>query len=112
MARLDKASARRVRQAVERFAENGAGNVGKLQGIDPPEYRLRVGDLWVRFHLEGNMLRVLPASATEHDRVIGAKQEPTGIGGGHLKVAGYQAPNSDAPMLTCSPFSVCAPAWW
>jgi len=30
--------ARRVKQSVERFAETGAGDVKKLQGIDPPEY--------------------------------------------------------------------------
>ncbi len=41
MAGLDKGIARRVKQSVERFAETGAGNVKKLQGIDPPEFRLR-----------------------------------------------------------------------
>ncbi len=49
MAALDKGIARRLKQAVERFAATGAGNVKKLQGIDPPEYRLRVGDYRVRF---------------------------------------------------------------
>ena len=44
MAALDKGNARRVKQTVERFADTGAGNVKRLQGIDPPEYRLRVGD--------------------------------------------------------------------
>lgn len=39
MAALDKGIARRIQQAVERFAATGAGNVRKLQGIDPPEYR-------------------------------------------------------------------------
>jgi mRNA-degrading endonuclease RelE of RelBE toxin-antitoxin system len=29
------------------------------KGIDPPEYRLRVGDYRVRFHLEDEALRVL-----------------------------------------------------
>jgi hypothetical protein len=43
-AALDKGIARRVKQAVEWFAETGAGSVKKLQGIDPPAYRLRVGD--------------------------------------------------------------------
>ena len=52
MGALDKGIARRVKQAVERFADTGAGNVKRLQGIDPPEYRLRVGDYRVRFHLE------------------------------------------------------------
>jgi mRNA interferase RelE/StbE len=52
MAALDKGVARWVKQAVERFADTGAGNVKRLQGIEPPEYRLRVGDYRVRFHLD------------------------------------------------------------
>lgn len=59
MAALDKTIARRVLRAVERFAENGAGNVKRLQGIDPPEYRLRVGAYRVRFDVEGEVMRVL-----------------------------------------------------
>ena len=60
MAALDKGIARRVKQAVERFAETGAGNVKKLKGIDPPEYRLRVGDYRARFELDGEtIIRVL-----------------------------------------------------
>ncbi len=43
MADLDKGIARRVKNSVERFAETGAGNVKRLQYIDPPEFRLRVG---------------------------------------------------------------------
>jgi mRNA interferase RelE/StbE len=59
MAALDKGTARRVKQVVERFAGTGAGNVKKLQGIDPPEYRLRVGDYRVRFEVDGETIRVL-----------------------------------------------------
>jgi mRNA interferase RelE/StbE len=59
MAALDKGIAHRVKQAVERFARSGAGNIKKLQGIDPPEYRLRVGDYRVRFDLNGETIRVL-----------------------------------------------------
>lgn len=59
MAALDKGIARRIKHAVERFADAGAGNVKRLQGIDPPEYRPRVGDYRVRFHLEGEIVRVL-----------------------------------------------------
>jgi len=44
MAAPDKGIARRAKQTVERFAETGAGNVKRLHGIDPPEYRLRVVD--------------------------------------------------------------------
>ncbi|HLH74732.1 MAG TPA: type II toxin-antitoxin system RelE/ParE family toxin [Chloroflexota bacterium] len=59
MVALDKGIARRVKQAVERFAESGAGSVKKLQGIDPPEYRLRVGDYRIRFEFDGETVRIL-----------------------------------------------------
>jgi mRNA-degrading endonuclease RelE of RelBE toxin-antitoxin system len=59
MAGLDKGIARRVKQSVERFAETGAGNVKRLQGIDPPEFRLRVGDYRVRFHQDDDTMRIL-----------------------------------------------------
>jgi mRNA-degrading endonuclease RelE of RelBE toxin-antitoxin system len=59
MAALDGGIARRVKQTVERFANTGVGNVKRLQGIDPPEYRLRAGDYRVRFHLEGATIQVL-----------------------------------------------------
>jgi len=59
MAALDKGIARRVKQAVERFADSGAGSVKRLHGIDPPEYRLRVGDYRVRFHMDDETVRVL-----------------------------------------------------
>jgi len=58
IAALDKKIARRVKQAVERFAETGAGSVKKLQDIDP-EYRLRAGDYRARFELDGDIIRVL-----------------------------------------------------
>ena len=59
MAAFDKGIGRRVKQAVERFADTGAGNVKRLQGIDPPEYRLRVGDYRVRFHPDDETVQVL-----------------------------------------------------
>jgi len=59
MAALDKGIARRVKRAVERFAETGAGNVKRLRGIEPPEYRLRVGDYRVRFSQDDQTIRVL-----------------------------------------------------
>jgi mRNA-degrading endonuclease RelE of RelBE toxin-antitoxin system len=48
MLSLDKGIARRIKLSAERFTETGAGNVKRLQGIDPPEFRLRVGDYRVR----------------------------------------------------------------
>ena len=59
MASLDKGIARRVKRAVERLARTGAGNVRKLQGIDPPEYRLRMGDYRVRFEVDAETVRIL-----------------------------------------------------
>jgi mRNA-degrading endonuclease RelE of RelBE toxin-antitoxin system len=59
MAGLDKGLSRRVKQAIERFAVTGAGDVKKLQGIDPPEFRLRVGDYRVRFHQDGGTILIL-----------------------------------------------------
>ncbi|HZU26761.1 MAG TPA: type II toxin-antitoxin system RelE/ParE family toxin [Bryobacteraceae bacterium] len=59
MAALDKSNARRVKNAVERFAATGAGNVKRLHAIDPPEFRLRVGDYRVRFHRAGDIVGVL-----------------------------------------------------
>lgn len=59
MARLDKGIARRIKQEAERLAETGNGNVKKLQGINPPEFRLRVGDYRVRFHNDGVTVTVL-----------------------------------------------------
>ncbi len=59
MARLDKGIARRIKQEADRLAETGTGNVKKLQGIDPPEFRLRVGDYRVRFHNDGIAVIVL-----------------------------------------------------
>jgi mRNA-degrading endonuclease RelE of RelBE toxin-antitoxin system len=59
MTALDKGIRRRIKTAVERFAETGAGNVKKLKGIDPPEYRLRVGDYRARFEREEEIMRIL-----------------------------------------------------
>ena len=59
MAALDKGIARRIQRAVERFAATKTGNVKRLQGIDPPEYRLRIGDWRVRFVLKASRVVVL-----------------------------------------------------
>ena len=57
LAALDKGIAGRMKRTIERFAETGAGNVKKLQGINPPEFRLRVGDWRVRFQLDDDRPR-------------------------------------------------------
>ena len=59
LAGLDQVIARRVKQAVERFAETSIGNIKRLQNVDPPEYRLRVGDWRIRFHQDAETIRIL-----------------------------------------------------
>lgn len=59
IAALEKRNARQVKTAVERFAETGAGNVKKLRGIDPPDFRLRVGDFRVRFSIIRDTILIL-----------------------------------------------------
>jgi mRNA-degrading endonuclease RelE of RelBE toxin-antitoxin system len=58
LAALDRGTARRVEQTVERFAAAGAGHVKRLQGIDPPGGCLRVGGSRVRFHQDATAVRV------------------------------------------------------
>lgn len=59
MACFEKNIARRVKEAVERFAATGAGDVRRLKGAAPPEFRLRVGDYRARFHLDARVMRIL-----------------------------------------------------
>ena len=59
MSALDRAVAQRVKRAVERFAVGGAGDVKRLQGMNPPVFRLRVGDYRVRFRFGGGTVLVL-----------------------------------------------------
>lgn len=50
--RLDPPVERRVVAALERYAETGRGNVVHLTGVEPRQYRLRVGDWRVRFTVD------------------------------------------------------------
>jgi mRNA interferase RelE/StbE len=59
MSALEKGLANRMRRAVERFASTGVGDVRKLHGMEPPEYRLRVGDYRIRFGLNDKTILVL-----------------------------------------------------
>ncbi|MBW3629313.1 MAG: type II toxin-antitoxin system RelE/ParE family toxin [Gemmatimonadetes bacterium] len=63
--RLDFGVAARVIQALERLATSNRGDVARLTDVNPPEYRLRVGDWRVRFERNDltrtiTVLRVLP----------------------------------------------------
>jgi mRNA-degrading endonuclease RelE of RelBE toxin-antitoxin system len=72
MRRLDRQTAGRVRDAILRLANTGQGDVRRLQGIDPPEWRLRVGEWRVRFAYDFErrtiqVLRVLPRGRAYRD---------------------------------------------
>jgi mRNA-degrading endonuclease RelE of RelBE toxin-antitoxin system len=47
---IDQSTALRILNALARLIATGEGDVKRLQGIDPPEFRLRVGDYRLRFH--------------------------------------------------------------
>jgi mRNA interferase RelE/StbE len=49
LARLDRPTRARIVDAVLRLAESSQGDVVKLAGKQPPEYRLRVGGWRVRY---------------------------------------------------------------
>ncbi|MDE3106066.1 MAG: type II toxin-antitoxin system RelE/ParE family toxin [Acidobacteriota bacterium] len=61
---MDQPTALRI-HALADFAATGDGDVKRLQNIDPPEFRLRVGDYRVRFHDLGDAIEVL---AVRHRR--------------------------------------------
>jgi hypothetical protein len=41
---IDREIALRLLKALARFLETDAGNVQQLEGLDPPQFRLRIGD--------------------------------------------------------------------
>jgi len=47
---IDQMTALRILRALAQFAATEEGDVKRLQGIDPPEFRLRVGDYRLLFH--------------------------------------------------------------
>jgi mRNA interferase RelE/StbE len=59
MDKLPAKDATRIRTAVAEFASSGVGDVRKLRGSSPTEWRLRVGEWRVRFTLEAMTLIVL-----------------------------------------------------
>ena len=55
---IDQSAAIRILHALAGFAATGEGDVRRLQGVEPPEFRLRVGDYRLRFHDYGSTLYV------------------------------------------------------
>jgi mRNA-degrading endonuclease RelE of RelBE toxin-antitoxin system len=62
---IDRPTALRILHALARYLDTGEGDVKRLQNIEPPEFRLRVGDYRVRFHDLGHTVRI---TAVKHRR--------------------------------------------
>jgi mRNA interferase RelE/StbE len=56
---IDQATALRILHALARMLATGEGDVKRLQDIEPPEFRLRVGDYRVRFREFDNSIEIL-----------------------------------------------------
>ena len=55
----DQPTALRILHAIARYLASGEGDVKRLQDIEPPELRLRIGDYRVRFYDYGDSILVL-----------------------------------------------------
>jgi mRNA-degrading endonuclease RelE of RelBE toxin-antitoxin system len=62
--KLDLPMRERVSDALRRYVETEQGDVVRLRGVAPPEWRLRMGDYRVRFRLD------FPTGALEVLRVL------------------------------------------
>ena len=68
MKKLDPQRASRVRSAIKRLSETGHGDVVKLTDVDPPVWRLRVGDRRVFFVYEEDPSRIQVLSIRRRDQ--------------------------------------------
>ena len=56
---IDRITAMRILLALTRLIETGQGDIKALEGYDPPQLRLRVGDYRVRYRPIGSAIQVL-----------------------------------------------------
>lgn len=49
----------RILHGLARFLDTGEGDLNRLQDIDPPELRLRIGAYRVRFYDHGDAIEIL-----------------------------------------------------
>jgi mRNA interferase RelE/StbE len=62
---IDQPTALRILHALARYLETGEGDLKRLQNIEPPEFRLRIGDYRLRFHEQSDLIRI---TAVKHRR--------------------------------------------
>jgi len=56
---IEQQTAMRILHGLARFVQTEEGSVKRLQDIEPPEFRLRVGAYRVRFHDHGDIIEIL-----------------------------------------------------
>ena len=56
---IEKATALRILHTIARYLVTGEADIKRLQGIEPPEFRLRCGDYRIRFYDFGDTLQIL-----------------------------------------------------
>ena len=59
MRAIDQQTALRILHALARFLATGEEDIKRLKDVEPPEFRLRVGDYRLRFHDCGETIEVL-----------------------------------------------------
>jgi mRNA interferase RelE/StbE len=64
---IEQTTALRILHALANFVTTGNGDIKRLQDIDPPEFRLRVGDYRLRFRMAEGALEV---TAVKHRRDV------------------------------------------
>ena len=62
---IDQKTALHILHGLARFAVQGVGDVKQLQGIEPTEFRLRVGEYRIRFSDSADSIQIL---AVKHRR--------------------------------------------
>jgi mRNA interferase RelE/StbE len=56
---IDRVTAMHILQALDRLSASNEGDVKRLQDVEPPEFRLRVGDYRLRYCIEDDTIVVL-----------------------------------------------------
>jgi mRNA-degrading endonuclease RelE of RelBE toxin-antitoxin system len=56
---IDRATALGLLQGLARFALTESGDVKQLEGYDPPQFRLRLGDYRIRFRNLGDSIQIV-----------------------------------------------------
>jgi mRNA-degrading endonuclease RelE of RelBE toxin-antitoxin system len=56
---IDRSTALRILQRLARFASSTAGDVRRLKGYDPVQFRLRIGDYRIRFRKLNDSIEIV-----------------------------------------------------